>query len=161
MVENSEYPYEKKVHLVDKISKIKSKKVLVKIFEIINEDNKDISINSNGIFMYFNKLNNDTYYEIEHFLRQINKKNKLNSTSSDDNILKKEYKPYVVDDFPSQKGMCPKLKYSNREKNLIKRKRYDNNINSENKVDESIVYCYYDSETISDQEKKDDDGSKN
>jgi hypothetical protein len=74
-----------------------------------------------------------------------------NSLSEDSNGCRKEYNPYTPEEFPAQDGLCPKLKYSNHEKNLIKRQRYDNNINSENNKD-NIVYCDFDVSNIQDSE---------
>ena len=143
-----EYSHKRKKKLADKISKIRKKKDYVKILQIIKEDKKDITENNNGLFMYFHDLNDETYYKLENYLHNLNKKRNYYPDSTSEgqtsSISQKEYNPYVTDEFPSQKGISPKLKYSNKEKNLIKRKRYDKNINSENNVDDTILYCYYD-----------------
>lgn len=166
------YSHEKKVKLANRISKIKKKSDLVKIFEIIYEDNQSLTENKNGIFMYFNKLNNETYYKLDAYLKCINKKEnfytesvsspcyqeisedgnkesiQLSQHSYDElseNSSTTDYKPYTKDEFPSQKGISPKFKYSNREKNLLKRKRYDTTINS--KTDD-IMYCEFDVNNI-------------
>lgn len=180
---NKLYSHDKKVKLANRISKIKKKRDLLKIFEIIYEDNQSLTNNKNGIFMYFHKLNNDTYYKLDAYLKQINSKENYYTESatsptmtdksegqqsekyisesqlSDDSgdhtssshNKSVEYKPYTQDEFPSQKGISPKFKYSNKEKNLIKRKRYDNNINA---PDENVVYCEFDINNITESDKQ-------
>lgn len=125
------YTFDKKQKLADQISKLKHKKEFVKIYDIICEDNKNFTENQNGIFMFFHKLNNQTYHKIDQFL-----KNKKNNSPKQ---YKKEYVPYVSDEFPDQEKLNSKLKYSNKEKNLIKRQRYDESVNSEN-YSEGIIY---------------------
>ena len=63
-------------------------------------------------------------------------------------LKKKKYVPYVKDDFPSQRELCPKLKFSNRERNLIKRCRYDESINMDN--ESNIIYQDFDVTSDSD-----------
>lgn len=157
------YSHERKQKLADKIASIKKKKDLVKVFEIINEENPQVTENktenNNGLFMFFHKLENRTYYKIEKYLDKVNKErhyysDSVNSANSDTCSEKREYVPYMKDEFPEQTGISPKLKFSNKEKNWIKRRRYDHTINSEN-VNEDVVYCQFDV-TISDQDKSSD-----
>jgi hypothetical protein len=158
------YTHDKKVKLANKISKVKKKSDMIKIFEILYEDNQSLKENKNGIFMYFHKLNNKTYHKLDTYLKQINSKENYytesvtsptseklisesqltedsESCNSSSYTKSTEYKPYTQDEFPSQKGISAKFKYSNKEKNLIKRKRYDDHINTR---DENIIYCEFD-----------------
>ncbi len=155
------YTHDKKKKLADKISKIKKKEVLVRIFEIIYSDNKDITENNNGLFMFFHKLKDSTYEKLDSFLREVNNNNKKSaskttstttttSSSETDSADKKEFIPYTRDEFPAQDGMSPKLKFSNKEKNLIKRKRYDKTISNETNGD--VTYCSFDP-ALTDSEK--------
>ena len=153
------YSYEKKKRLAEKISKVKRKEDMVKIFEIIYQDNKNITENQNGLFMFFHKLNDSTYHKIDLFLRSTTSKKKTldgnNTTTSEcrsENT--KEYTSYVKNDFPDQESLNPKLKYSNREKNLIKRQRYDEHLNSEHHSDGGVVYKKFDVNVTSDSEQK-------
>ena len=139
MVDNT-FTYEKKKRLADKISKIKKKEDLVKIFEIIHNDNKNYTETQNGLFMLFNSLSDATYHKIDLYIRSITKKKTANTS---ENLSEQEYKSYVKNDFPEQKHFNPKLKYSNREKNIIKRQRYDKLIESE-KNDTNIIYQKFD-----------------
>lgn len=133
------YSSDKKKRLADKISKLKKKEDMVKILEIIYEDNKNITENQNGLFMFFHKLNEQTYYKIEQYIKKINKRH-MSEDRSDALSDKKEYKSYSADDFPEQEKLNPKLKYSNKEKNIIKRQRYDEHLNNENNSESNIVY---------------------
>lgn len=62
-----EYDYFDKLILSKRINKIKNKKVLCEIFNIILKNNTQINYthNSSGIFLLFNDLNKNTYPEIE------------------------------------------------------------------------------------------------
>jgi hypothetical protein len=150
---NYEYSHERKKKLVDKISKIRDKKDIVKIFKIIYADNKSISENNNGLFMLFHELKDTTYDEIENEIKKINKQKKyltVNGTVSPEktSTKKKEYRPYVQDEFPSQKGISPKLKFSNKEKTIIQKMRNDKNINLD-KVS-NVIYTTFDVDTQTD-----------
>ena len=112
--------------------------------------------NNNGVFMFFHKLKNETYIKIDDELKKISASKKSNTES--DNSENRKYTPYAADEFPSQKGISPKLKFSNREKSLIKRRRYDKNINKD--VESDVIYTsfeadiYTESTMSSDHEKK-------
>jgi RecG-like helicase len=139
MSEIKVYSYEEKILLSEKVKKIDNKQKLINIIKIIHDDGKEIYENKNGIYMFFHNLSNTTYTKIENILpKNVNKNN---------TIEKKEYIPYAKDDFPSQNKLCPKLKFSNREKNLIKRCRYDESINLDN---DSVIYQDFDVTSDSD-----------
>lgn len=149
------YTHDKKKKLAEKISKIKKKEVLVKIFEIIYADNKNITENNNGLFMFFHKLQDSTYEKLENYIKELNNKRQLNKSTTlteSDSTEKKEFIPYSKDEFPAQDGMGPKLKFSNKEKNLIKRKRYDKYISNESGKD--TMYHSFDP-SLTDSEKVD------
>ena len=65
------YNYEFKINIKNKIEKIKKKSHLVKIFMIINEENKDFVENNNGIFMYIHDLKDSTYKKLNFYLNAI------------------------------------------------------------------------------------------
>lgn len=140
------YSHDKKERLVSRINKIKRKKDLVKIYKIITDNNEiNTNQNDNGIFIVFNNLSDDTYHKINILLNSIENRSKssISNSSAMSDECNIDYKPYANDDFPSQSGISPKLKYSNREKNIIKRKRYDININSENNEESNIIYKHF------------------
>ena len=154
----SSYSYEKKKRLADKISKIKKKEDMVKILEIIYDDNKNITENQNGTFMLFHNLDDSTYNKLEAYLKTLSKKRNTNSVTSDSISEKKEYKSYVEDEL-EQSSINLNMKYSNKEKNLIKRSRYDNLINSENTSD-SVIYKKFDVNVLSDSEHTSENSKK-
>jgi len=149
MADNS-FTYEKKKKLADKISKLKKKEDLVKIFEIIYEDNKNYTETQSGLLMLFNSLSDTTYHKLDLYLRSITKKK--TDTATSENLSEQEYKSYVKNEFPDQEHFNPKLKYSNREKNIIKRQRYDKLIESE-KADKSVVYQNFDASPTPESDK--------
>ena len=65
------YNYEFKINIKNKIEKVKKKSHLVKIFMIINEENKDFVENNNGIFMYIHDLKDITYKKLNIYLNSI------------------------------------------------------------------------------------------
>jgi hypothetical protein len=121
-----EFTHKKKVKLANKISKIKKETDYIKIYKIIGEDvNAGNNVqDSSGIHMFFHKLSTETYLRVEED--------------------KKEYKSYTEDEFPSQKDISPKLKYSNKEKSLIKRRRYEKSMNDDHDNDSEVVYTSFD-----------------
>ncbi|QKF93762.1 bromodomain extra-terminal - transcription regulation [Fadolivirus algeromassiliense] len=149
---DNSYSHEKKKRLAEKISKLKKKEDMVKIMEIIYENNKNITENQNGVFMLFHKLDDATYHKIDLYLRSIVKKRSPddNTTTSDTKSDKKEFTSYSKNDFPDQEKLNPKLKYSNRERNMIKRQRYDNHIANENNLNDNVVYQKFDVNILSD-----------
>ena len=145
---NNTFTYEKKKKLAEKISKLKKKDDIVKIFEIIYEQDQSVTENQNGLFMIFNNLNDATYHKIDLYMKSITKKQ--SSPASENTSDKKEFISYVQNEFPDQDHFNPKLKYSNKEKNIIKRQRYEKMITSEKDSDENIVYKKFDGATLSD-----------
>ena len=132
---NSTYSYEEKKKLSTKIEKIKKKKYLIKIFNIIMELEKDKKFieNDNGIFMFFHNYNDETYEKINKYLLKIERKNKLKEKklSSEDStsISDGKYLPYdnQIINLENNKN---NIKLSNKEKNLIKRKVFNNKLQS-------------------------------
>jgi len=121
-----------KKKLADRISRQK-KADLVQIFKIIKENNQEmlkdecITDNENGLFLFFHKFSDKTYYSIENYLKQID-------TDSETSEEKKKYKPYSN----NSNYLNTQAKYSNKEKSIIKKQHYDMN------SDENIVYQAFD-----------------
>lgn len=131
------YTFDEIENLMNKINKIKNKKYLEKIRDIILHYNPKVQIteNSNGIFIYFHNLfNPDTYLAINNFIKNIHKNPPSSDNNSDiklsyndshsdiklsDNLLSKS-----IDDQDTLYDNS-KLKYSNKEKNIIRRKNYN------------------------------------
>lgn len=128
----SDYPYNKKVKMSKTISSIDNKDDLINIVKIIDKHNDDIvngiTENNNGIFMFFHNLTYETYVELEGFLNELNNE-QIQTTE------KQEYTPYTENEFQRQKGISPKLKYSNTEKNIIRKKnKYERNLKNSDTV---------------------------
>lgn len=139
MMGNTKYSFEDMEKIVDSISKIKKKSYLEKIRDIIIDNNPNIKIteNTNGLFFHFDNLTNNTYKEIEIYIRKISKKKKHTENS---NTLS-EYIPYSTDEYVFNKNgtrefatllQNGKMKYTSKEKVLMKRNIYYSEISSGN-----------------------------
>ncbi len=142
IIMNKLYSYEDIEKLSPKIQKIKRKKNLEDIRDIIINNNPELNVteNSNGIYLCFNQLSNDTFLKVDKYVKKYfeNEANKKISTdmaititstvTEDDNNKVTSYiqENYLYDDNS-------RLKFSNKEKNLIKKRLYDKalKINSE------------------------------
>lgn len=101
--------------IVLKISKLKEKKDLVNVFNIIqNELGKELSINRNGIFFNINLVSDTCIIDLEKYLSE---NTDLNTITETENKIK--YKPYSVDELETVNKLGPKL--SNQEKSLLKK----------------------------------------
>lgn len=137
----STYPHEQKEKLARKINKIKNKQKLIDVLKIIQKDDaySGITENNNGLFMLFHKLSDETYIKLEKHLKKLNKSSDEGATESSD-VQTDSMTPYSNENYPFENQS--RLKYSNREKCIIKRKLYDealldmvaeNTVNSETK----------------------------
>jgi hypothetical protein len=124
------YTTNKKKKLAKRINDLRTINEKRAVYNIIQKsDNIDTRESNNKILMLFNNLSDTTYHKIEKYIDKVDKKrldNDGNTINTDD------YVPYAKDEFPSQKDFSPKLKYSNKERNLIKRKRFDEKLAEEN-----------------------------
>lgn len=129
---NKDYSYEDMVKLRNEIHKIKNKDVLIGIKNIIIDNNPSHSItkNENGLYLCFHNLVPQTYSKINSYIKSFNKNYKLNSNKSDNDIITTD-----VNNSPTFETRS-KLKYSNKEKSLIKRKIYDNELKNQNNQSE-------------------------
>lgn len=124
MSTESIYTHERKKKLAEKLSKIKNKNDMNLVLEILRKANPNVSGNDNGIFLFFHKFDDATYASLEAVLKNSNK-NSIKNTS--DTNTEGQYISYAPNEFPDETQLESKLKYSNREKNIIKRQRYDDN----------------------------------
>jgi hypothetical protein len=118
------YSYSKKQKLATSISKLKKKEDMINIMNIISKDDVNITENQNGLFLIFNDLSDNTYYKIENYLTSLKKTSITNSDTSSD---KKKYASYCIDDLNPQD-----IRYTSKERNIIKKQRYENIINEIN-----------------------------
>jgi hypothetical protein len=130
--ELADYSFEQKERLARRIQKLRKQKYLSDIESIIVKHNPslDITTNPSGKFMYFQDLRKDTYYALERYVRKLLKYRTLSETS-EGTQYSSEFKQYSEDDDPFSNN--PKLRYSNKERNLIKRKIYDKQISDQDR----------------------------
>lgn len=121
------YSFEKKKKLATKISEMKNKTNLRKIKKIIFDKNPGITARKNdrGYLMFFHNYENETYYKIEKFLNKIEKekleKHAKSITENSDHLILSSDAPSATD-YSKERT---RLRYSNREKRLIKRRIYE------------------------------------
>lgn len=108
------YTSEQKKQLAKRIESVKKSEDLAEIYKIIKRDNPVCIENANGSFMHFHKLRDETYNNLENYLNTIKK--------TPVQTLSMEYTPYSNED-ESNEYSDSKLRFSNKEKNLIKRKK--------------------------------------
>ncbi len=113
------YSYSDRRKISSRIKEIKKKEDYIRLFKIINRDpNNKFTENSNGIWLDFKILENNTIYNVEKFLNKLNKSNSNNN----DSVNSIEYIPYSADDVFTLKNNGPKL--SNYEKSILRRHKY-------------------------------------
>lgn len=117
--------YDRIKKIAKQINKIKEKSLLVDLINIIKTMNPSIAIteNDNGMFLKFNSLVPETYTKIETYL----KKNLPKKSDDVESLTISEYIPYSPDDVDTT---CEKYKLSNKEKTLIKKQKYSQNLSS-------------------------------
>jgi len=129
-----QFPIDKKKKLASKISELRNKEDLKKIKKIIFETNPNIAVNkdSGGILMFFQNLNIETYFNLENYLKEIeirkitNRTNKITRSSEklqngSDSACNKLSDRML---FNSNDQKNAEFKYSNKEKNIIRKKEY-------------------------------------
>lgn len=124
-----EYSFEQKERLARRIQKIRKQKYLYDIEDIILKHNPDLDVTTNpsGKFMYFQDLSKETYYALDKYIRKLLKLQTL--SESENTQYSSEITRYSEDEDPFSNNL--RLRYSNKEKNLIKRKIYDDQINNQ------------------------------
>jgi len=126
--------------LANKIEAIKDKNQLKEIMDIIITHNADtiISNNNNGCSLIFSDLTNDTYIEIRNYIKKLKSKNASGSITNTDAIRSTENLK-TEDNTAMEFTDNSRLKYSNREKTIIKRKIYETKIEEENTISLSNI----------------------
>ena len=121
---------DEKKNLVKSIETVKSKKVLIKIFKIINSDTNKYSKNNNGVFINLKNVSNEALNKIKIVLDKYNKEvlEQQSETTLSETLSfhKDEFK-----DFEDSSG-----KLSNHEKNILRKNRLE----KQNKKSKNIVY---------------------
>lgn len=134
------YTFEEKERLSRRIQKLKKNRYYQQVEKIIIKYNPDISITAtpSGKYMYFHNLTNMTYLVLDKYINRVSI-NQPQSAKSPDNGYTSEITKFSDADISVSTG----IKFSNKERNLIKRKIYDNTmknkasgITSDNSEDE-------------------------
>lgn len=126
------YSFADKEKLAYKINKLNKRKYFNDIKNIIVKYNPNIETtnSSRGIFLRFQDLNDITYRCIDKYLKNIKCYEKTTMT---DSTIKTNDDYNDFDIFPDS------IKYSNREKSIIKRKKYDAYINNQDSLDSDDI----------------------
>jgi hypothetical protein len=123
------FSHDDKENLSRKISKIKSKKHFENILKIIKLDKNigRITGNTNGIFIMFHKLSDTTYYKIERYICTIKKKSSSECSEGSDLFYSDSFSNNDYGETISgvEKINYDEMKLSNKEKNIIKRRMYN------------------------------------
>ena len=134
---SAKYSNTKKKKLAEKLEKLTNKKDLKMVKQIINENNPDMDVvkKTSCLLMYFHNLTDKTYAELDDYItkkllkecaKKVHHMNELESAmSSDINGLSSN-------SSSENKEKKNKYKYSNKEKNLIRRKKYEKALNELN-----------------------------
>lgn len=124
---NKKFAYDDLTELVRQIENIKKKSLLNEIRDIIFNSNPDLKYteNSNGIYFHFHNLNQETYSKLDKFLKK-NKHLIIEEDSTENYFEVKNNKDKDETDFLTG--------FSNREKNLIKRRLYDTAISKNSEL---------------------------
>ena len=112
------YSYSERKKLSAKIMSIKKKEDYIKLFKIINQDpNNKFTENSNGIWLDFKSLSDETISKVEKYMIKLKNKN------DEDSVNSLEYVPYSTEEnYNNIKNSGPKL--SNYEKSILRRNKY-------------------------------------
>lgn len=136
------WSHEQKKKLAARVQKLKKKRQMVRVLEMVVADSavdlEQCTENHNGVFMFFQSLHDATYEKIDEYLTDV--ESKVADLSSE----QPDYSNYR-DEFPSEHRMSPKLRYSNREKTLMKRRRY-------NQEETDETYCQFDVSMLTEEE---------
>ncbi len=129
IIKISKYDHNKKLELANKINKIKKKDYLVNIFKIIASGSKDFTENTNGVFVFFHNLDDETYEKVETYVNHIYKLHKKKHSVK--NILSSELSDSIINYSDTIESELPETdldankELSNKEKMIMRRKKYE------------------------------------
>ena len=119
---NLKFTQDDKKILIKYIETIKSKKVLINIFKIINNDTKKYSKNNNGVFINLKNVSDQALHLINNLI--IEYQNQINSEKESETNLS-ETLSFHKDEFKEFEDSSAKL--SNHEKNILRKNRIEKN----------------------------------
>lgn len=130
------YSVEDKEKLVKKIGKIKNKTHLKNILKMIKQDENigKITKNSNGVFVMFHMVSNDTCNKINSYIIKSHRQTTSECSASSDMFYSDSCQYSETNETISgiEKINYDDVKLSNEEKNIIKRRMYDDAVNKMN-----------------------------
>ena len=129
------FSYDQKKALCDRIQSVplrgkRKEQFLLEVFHLINPEK--YHQNRNGVFVYFQKLPLETYLALDGLVSKVENA-KLDPTSE----IISEYVPYSPDELTHKKGGGDQFRYSNKERSLIKKNRYDKQLKEQSDFFES------------------------
>ena len=135
------YTFERKKRLASKISEVRDKTILRQIKNIIFEENPDAIAkkSSGGYLMFFQNYANNTYIRLEELLANLETERLHRQTKSiakaSETLISSEDQ---CNDYETSRS---RLRYSNREKRLIKRQQYEIMITKQHKehLEENVI----------------------
>ena len=130
MNKDKKFTHNDKLNLVEKIKKIKKKKYLINILNMIRIDNKVYNVNNNGLFIFFHNLTDETYNKIERFVENIYKKHTQTKISMATKEYTKTEKIIPDYDFMSDLNSDMYASLSNKEKMILRKRNYDDYLNN-------------------------------
>lgn len=139
----TKYPHSKKKSLAKKIEKLSDKKSLKEIKKIIFDNNPELDVvkKSSCILMFFHNLNDKTYRDLETYLKKkilkecakkVKNINEMESAMSADLSIMSPASSTSGKTSGSRKKKKDGYKLSTKEKNLIRRKKYEKQLNEIN-----------------------------
>ena len=109
----------------------KKEQFLLDVFSLINPDK--YHENKNGIFLYFQSLPFETYLALEELVSAA----ETTATLDPGTETLDAYVPLSVDELSHKKGGSNQFRYSNKERSLIKKHRYDKQLQEQSEFFDS------------------------
>lgn len=154
------YTTDKKKKLIDKIQRLTSKADFDQVTKIILKHNSEIESmqNTNGIFLKFGSLSNETYEELSKFVERIEQK-KIKQMKNDimesSEIFSAE--ELSINNKNSDKNVSKKLRLTNNESHIINRVKYEKELKkNENMSDSDELKIFTNNSFETKQNKKSD-----
>lgn len=137
------FSFEKKKKLVNRIQKLSNKTDLVQIKKIIVENNPELAFmkNSNGYFMQFQNLSDETYAKLTDFLNEKDAREKKKILKEIESEILSDEANTLIDNI-SDKNMSKKLRLTNAENHILNRAKYEKELmkNESNSDVDTVVY---------------------
>jgi hypothetical protein len=121
---SKKYTISDKKIIASRIEQIKNKKIYLKLFKIITDDNNEYTTNTNGVFLNMNNLHDKTLTKIIHILDVYDDLKKKKISNNKWTLL-------LQTQYNSQSTQLLDDKYTNHEKMFFKRHQTNNSENDD------------------------------